>query len=301
MKKSIIISLVGFLFLVIACSENQNSKVLVNPNSSSSVKNSTSVAKKTCNLIAYADTLYYLQNFKDDLKINPLVRGKGEYGAIPEGLEINESTGEINLTKSETGLKYAVFFVPEKTTDTCFTKLSISGIDYSSKIYILDKNEKLAVPIYNNNPNLLIPGSNSGKTEFDDGSDDDNGDGTLDEPLAGNEVIPQGLDISKLDGKIKLDKSLENGIFGKSPKSGVTKKFKLYYRIDDNSKKSLNKIELEFHYYDKVSEVPKSLKDKISENQGSFLGNNYGSKNARFLRIFRKPRPPQIVIVGRNA
>jgi hypothetical protein len=292
-----------FALCIIACNSNSKQDAVVpDPVGDDVVANVAKNNKNVkCNLIAYKDTLFFVENFKgSDLKINPLVRNKGEYGAYPEGLELNKSNGEINITKSESGLKYSVFFVPDKTQDTCFTYLTISGVDYASKIYLIDKNDKVASPIYNNNPLLPIPGVNSGKTEFDDGDDDDNGDGTADEPLAGQEVIPQGLDISKIDGKIKLDNSLKKGLFGTNPKSGSNKKLKLFYRLDDKSGKGLNKIELEFHYYEKESEVPKSLKDKILENQSSYFNPNVGLKYLRIFRIIRKPRPPQIVIVGRN-
>ncbi len=308
MKKYLFISSIALICLIFAC--NSNPKVTdIQPvkttttaaaATSNSTANAAQAAQKTpCNLIAYKDTLYFLENLKDDLKIKPLVQRKGEYGAMPEGLEINESNGEINITKSESGLRYKVFFIPDKTNDTCFTNLAISGVDYMSKIYVLDKNDKIAIPIYNNNANIPIPGVSSGKTEFDDGDDDDNGDGKADEPLPGQEVIPQGLDISKINGKIQLDNSLRKGFLGSNPKNGATKKVKLYYRLDDKSGKALNRIELEFHYYEKESDVPKSLKDKIFENQNGFLSPEYGLKYERIFFLFRKPRPPQIVIVGR--
>jgi hypothetical protein len=313
MKKATLV-LCAFLVFVFACNYSRTLKdiapdpmVAVPPTStptvtnvSTPVNNTTSTAKPKCDLIAYKDSLFYLENLKVDIKIEPLVRRKGEYGAYPEGLEINKSNGEINITKSESGLRYDVFFVPEKTKDTCFTKISISGIDYASKIYVI-KNEKVALPIYNNNPLLPIPGIGTGKTEFDDGDDDDNGDGSADEPLPGQEVIPQGLDISKLDGKIQLDNSLKKGLFGASFKNGDNKKLKLFYRLEDKSGKSLNKLELEFHFYEKESDVPKSLKDKIIENQSSFNLLHSGLRYARIFGFFRKPRPPQIVIVGRPA
>ncbi len=315
MKKAFLILIPIIISLVIACDIKDELALIAPPATSTNTSSSTNTPittsqtntnstqtgtqKTTCNLIAYQDTLYFLENLKDDLKIKPTVSRKGEYGAYPEGLEISESSGEINVTKSESGLRYMVYFIPDKTNDTCFTHLAISGVDYLSKIYLLEKDDKIAPPIYNNNPFLPIPGVSSGKTEFDDGDDDDNGDGKADEPLAGQEVIPQGLDISKLDGKIKLDNSLKKGFLGTNPKSGSTKKVKLFYRLDDNSKKALNRIELEFHYYEKESEVPKSLKDKIIENQSGSINPNFGINYARIFRIFRKPRPPQIVIVGR--
>ncbi len=315
MKHSVYLVLAFVAFLFFQCETNRTIPDIapdpVIPSTSTTTTNTTgnntntntntnnTSTKPACNLIAYSDTLFFLENTKNDLKIDPLVRRKGEYGAYPEGLEINKSNGEINITKSESGLRYDVFFVPDKTTDTCFTKLTISGVDYQSKIYLLSKNDKTAVPIYNNNPLLPIPGVSSGKTEFDDGEDDDNGDGTADEPLPGQEVIPQGLDISKIDGKIKLDNSLKKGFLGANYKNGDNKKVKLYYRLDDKSGKSLNKIELEFHFFEKELYIPKSLKDKFLENQSSFNLLHTGIKYARIFGIFRKPRPPQIIIVGR--
>ncbi len=312
MKKEylfLIIALVGWMF---ACNpnltEDEVSPATDNPTNigqNTNNQNTTQTglntpSKEECNLIAYKDTLIFLENLKDDLKINPLVKRDGEYGAYPEGLEINESHGEINISKSESGLRYIVFFIPKNSKDTCFTHLTISGVDYWSKIYLLEKGEKIAAPIYNNNPTFGIPGVNTRTSEFDDDEDDDNGNGSLDEPLPGQQATAQGLDISKIDGKIVLDNSLRKGLFGTSPKNGSTKKLKLFYRLDDKSGKALNKIELEFHYFEKESDIPKSLKDKIFENQNSSYNQNFGLKYARIFRIFRKPRPPQIVIVGRN-
>ncbi|MCP9768444.1 hypothetical protein EGI22_11010 [Lacihabitans sp. LS3-19] len=315
MNKHVKILLLVLAVWVFACNPNfTNDDILPDDNTNSSSQNNNqnttgqgstqsgngAAIHPSCNLIAYSDTLFFLDNQNDDLKIKPLMKHDGEYGAYPEGLEINESHGEINVTKSESGLRYTVFFIPKNTKDTCFTHLTISGVDYLSKIYLLDKNEKIAAPIYNNNPAFAIPGVNTRTSEFDDDEDDDNGNGTLDEPLPGQQVIAQGLDISKIDGKIVLDNSIRKGLFGPSPKNGSTKKLKLFYRLDDKSGKALNRIELEFHYFENESDVPKSLKDKVLENQNSYYNLNSGLKYARIFRIFRKPRPPQIVIVGRN-
>ncbi len=302
----------------------------------------TSSFTSNCNLISFTDTLVFLKLQKDDYKIKPIQTLKGQYGAKPQGMEIDHNTGEINVTKSETGLKYKVFFVPDKTTDTCFTYLAISGIDYKSKIFILNQNDTLAIPIYNANPNFVIPGSNSGSnnsggggsgnsgsgssssgsgsgssgsggsgssgggssnsgssSEFDDGDDDDNGDGTSDEPLPGQEVIPQGVAIDKGNGKITLSQSMKNGLFGSNPTSGSSKKFKIYYRIDDASGKALNYIEVQFHYYNTLSEVPQSLKTKIDDNNKIYSNGGRMAAGQNVQETVRKPRPPDLVIVAR--
>lgn len=301
---------------------SQNSK-------DSTLLNNTKISEN-CSLISYSDTLVYFKNQSGDYKMEPLVRRDGSYGGIPEGLEINESNGEINVTKSESGLKYKVFFIPKNTSDTCFTSLTISGIDYKSKIYILDQGDSLAIPIYNSNANFTVPGgrqtadggsggnsgsgssgsgsgssisansgsgsSNSGKSggsEFDDDDDDDDGDGTADEPLPGQQVIPQGVAIDKANGKIALKKSLRNGLFGTNPSNGTTKKFKIYYRLDDPSDKALNAIEVQFHYFTNPGDIPIELKNSILEK------NQSTSKGRIAAESVRKPRPPDIVIVGR--
>ena len=107
--------------------DNNNANNSQNTNGQGSMQTGHgSTIKPACNLIAYSDTLFFLENLKDDLKVKPLVKRDGEYGAYPEGLEINESHGEINITKSESGLRYTVFFIPKNTKDSCFTHLTIS-------------------------------------------------------------------------------------------------------------------------------------------------------------------------------
>jgi hypothetical protein len=301
------------VIMIVACNEPMDTEIIPDPiippiTKQDSVISSPPKTNSTCNLIAYSDTLIYLKYQKDDLKIKPLQRRDGEYGAIPEGLEINNSNGEINVTKSETGLKYKVFFIPKNTSDTCFTSLTISGIDYLSKIYVLDLNDTLVVPVYNSNPNNTLPGGRknanpqdsgkSGGSEFDDDDDDDNGDGTLDEPLPGQQVILQGMAIDKANGKIQLKKSLKNGLLGSNPSNGSSKKFKIFYRLDDNSGKALNSIEVQFHYYSKSSDVPKDLLDNISGKNQTNSGGRIKIEG-NFNNTVRKPRPPNIVIVGR--
>jgi hypothetical protein len=81
--------------------------------------------------------------------------------------------------------------VPTGTRDTCKKFITVSGIDFTDSIYTLKNTTGIATPVYNATPGL--PTSCSGNCEFDDGPDDDDGDGITDEPLPGQEVIPQGI------------------------------------------------------------------------------------------------------------
>ncbi|WP_131458226.1 hypothetical protein [Jiulongibacter sediminis] len=250
-----------------------------------------------CNLIAYPDSLYFFDE-DQDLRIEPLQEYEGEYGAIPEGLEIDHNTGEIRINKSESGLRYKVYFVPEDTRDTCFTYLTVSGVDYMSNIYILNEDDSLAVPIYNGSQLIEVPEDDD--HEFDDGPDDDDNDGELDEPPSGSEVIPQGVAINKKSGKIRLDRTVNNGVFGATPLNGSLQKFRIYYRLNDSSRKSLNKIDVQFHYYETLDDVPADLRKQVEDLQEYYSNFRTTGRNLKVMRLLAKPRPPDIIIVGRR-
>ncbi len=280
----------------------------------STANNNQDLAKgkftEACDLIKYPDTLVFLDPNIKDLVIKPLQAFEGEYGAIPEGLEIDKNDGEIRINKSESGLKYKVYFVPKKSNDTCFTYLTVSGIDYLSDIYILNEGDSLAIPFYNGNLAGFVPGSNTDDddddeddedNEFDDGADDDDNDGDDDEPLPNQEILAQGVDINKLNGKIRLDNTLKNGIFGNIPVNGANRDFRLNYRLNDNSKKALNKIDLRFHYFETLADVPQDLQKRIAEIKEFYNENSRKSgRTMEAYRLFAKPRPPDIIIVARR-
>lgn len=251
-----------------------------------------------CNLISYSDTLVFLSNDDEDYEIRPTRVFEGEYGSIPEGLDIDHNDGEIRVNKSESGLRYKVFFVPENSTDTCFTYLTISGVDYLSNIYVLNEADSLAIPVYNGGLFEEVPDDDD--NEFDDGPDDDDDDGTDDEPLPGSEVIPQGVAINKRNGRIRLDNTVNNGVFGDIPVVGTTKKFRIFYRLGDDSKKALNKIDVQFHYFDTIDQVPEELRKRVEDIQQYYANFRLSGGNLRVLKLFAKPRPPDIIIVGRR-
>lgn len=264
----------------------------------------------TFNGFSYPDTLFFKSNQAENLIIPATNLLTGTYGVRPEGLSINASTGAINVTLSESGLKYKVYFVPTNTIDTCFKFVTISGVDYLSKIYNLNNNEDFATPSYKGLTPIL-PCSDGddddeeeeddedddNECEFDDGNDDDDGDGTGDEPATGHEVIPQGIDINKLTGRIDLRKTFKNGALGSNPVNGTTKLVRIYYRITDNSQKALNFIEVKFHYYQTVGAVPQSLLNQIANKNSSLMVNSARTNKSARLE-YSKPRPPDVIVCG---
>jgi hypothetical protein len=242
----------------------------------------------------------------NDHKIKPKNDpGPGLYYAWPAGLAINQTTGEINVTQSETGARYIIGFVRTGGTDTCLTELTIAGVTYVDSVYVLSANDTLALPHFNANPiptsicdpsdDTDYPGGSGGngggndKCEFDDGSDDDNGNGIADEPPAGQRANDQQVRVRTISGIINLKKTLEEGAFGANPQNGDRKQVTIYYRLNDCSVKALQKIKVDLIYYEKKSDIPVTLLNEVTEKRTRFM-------QARIIDPNGKPRPPQIFV-----
>ncbi len=263
-----------------------------------------------CDTFRYADTIFYLREQPADYIVKPVTAQSGKYGSYPVGMIISSSTGAINVTKSETGLKYRVWFVKTGASDTCTRYVTLSGINYTSGLYRLNLNDTLAKPFYNAVRTASTPCKDKDDDdkdkkdknkdcEFDDGSDDDDGDGMDDEPPTGRQVAKQGVDINKLVGGINLRQTVANGTFGATPVNGASKSIRIYYRLNEASKKALNFIDVTLHYYTKASMVPASLLSQISDKQGATLRRaapgTVALTNGSTMEATR-PRPPDIVV-----
>jgi hypothetical protein len=242
----------------------------------------------------------------NDHKIKPKNDpGVGKYYSWPLGLVLNENTGEINVTKSETGARYIIGFIRAGSTDTCLTEMVIAGVTYVDSVYVLSSNDTLALPHFNANPlptsicdasdDTDYPGNNSGsgggnaKCEFDDGSDDDNANGAADEPPAGQRANDQQVRVRTLSGVINLKKTLADGAFGLNPQNGDSKEVTIYYRLNDCSVKALQKIKVNLIYYEKKSDIPAQLLEEVRGHRNAFM-------QARIIDPNGKPRPPQIFV-----
>ena len=240
------------------------------PLTSSSVSNA--VMLSPCDSFAYADSIFYPEELPNDFIVKPKFKLTGTFGAYPDGLEINPNNGNIDITESETGLKYLVWYVPFGRQDTCKKFITVSGINYVDSIYTLTSTDPgIVKPVYN--AILLKPTDCNGNCEFDDGPDDDDGDGFADEPIAGQEVIPQGIDMNKSNGNFNLKRSLKNGALGINPQNGSVKTFRLNYRIADKSSKTLNKIGFRLYYYKTKADIPAKLLQQIEAKKKLVLFN----------------------------
>lgn len=287
--------LILFLFVVPAC--NKTDKTATDPvttgNESGNDSNLTNPNTKQCpNSPNYGDSILYLQPVNGDYTVAPVNNNgvQGTYLSWPEGLNINASTGVINITQSETGIRYNVAFVKKGTTDTCISTLILGGVSYIDSIYVLSKNDTLAAPIFNANPNSSPICDGSDDNDYpDNGNHNGNNKCQFDDDSSGNGANAQKLRVRTVSGIINLKKSLEDGLLGKNPKNGHSKNVKISYRLNDNSKKAKDKITVQVMYYDKVSSIPDQLKQDIAGKR----------KNAFTYKIIaEKPRPPLLIIAG---
>ena len=230
--------------------------------------------------LAYSDTLYSLSNLPGNFSISPVSKPNvaGYFKSIPKGLTIDSTTGNVNISQSETGIRYKIYYLSNSGLPIDSVKLVISGIDYQDGIYELASTPvayDTVFPIYNARPGLALPCSGG-----DD--DDDNNDCIFDETDLDNDgnddiagVIQSKLLVDIKKGTIDAEASFRAGVFGSTtPANGISKDFTFYYRLRDASNMALNKITVRLYHYNKVSDIPQSLLDTLSERNTMSLAVN---------------------------
>jgi len=236
--------------------------------------------------LSYGSSVIYLKNQPGDYIVYPLQSKPGTYSAFPEGIELDDNTGAINVTDSETGLRYRIMHT-SVNGDTTSTIVLLSGIQFVDKFYNLSQNDSIAFPIYN--------GSSANPLPLNGSSFDEN-----------NNANSGGCSVTTTNGQINLTQTVRNGIFGAVPQNDVRKDFEIEYRLNDESGKALNKIKVRMYWYNTMADVPADLWQILNDrqSQGVFLGmNNPALGNASTARsamatALAKPRPPCVIIIG---
>lgn len=235
--------------------------------------------------LSYGDSIIYLKAQSGDHIVSPTEHRPGTYSGFPEGIEIDDNTGEINVSKSETGLRYRITHV-SPSGETTTTMVVLSGITYFDKFYNLSLGDSIAAPVYNASENRPLPLTGS---VFD----------------SDNTANSGGCSVKTTNGQINLAESLRNGIFGANPSNDDKREFDIVYKLNDNSGKATNKIRVKLYYYDSMANVAPDLLQTLQEreDQDVFLrvnnGNpfNYIGGTARTTAL-AKPRPPCVIIIG---
>nr|MBP6215268.1 hypothetical protein [Chitinophagaceae bacterium] len=212
---------------------------------------------------------------------HPVSTRPGTYTGFPDGIEIDDNTGAINVSKSETGLRYRVTHTDPDGTVT-ETKVVLSGITFKDHFYFLSNNDSIALPIYNADANRVLPLSGS---VFDEG----------------NLANAGGCSVKTDNGKINLRETIRNGVFGFPPRNDAQETFEIRYRINDASGKTENRLKVLLYWYNTINDVPQYVWDILNERtqQGVFLRNGAMNNSTTMGRLAKeaKPRPPCVVIV----
>jgi hypothetical protein len=218
----------------------------------------------------YGDSIIYLKTQSTDYIVYPSEYRAGTYSGFPDGIEIDDNTGAINVSKSETGLRYRITHTAPDGTVTK-TMVVLSGITFTDKFYRLSQHDSVAFPVYNASQLRTVPLAGSA---FDEGNGANSG----------------GCSVQTINGQINLAQSVRNGIFGNTPQNDVRKDFDIAYRLNDGSDKTLNKLRVRLYYYNSMADVApdllQTLQDRI--DQGVFLRVNG----------LARPRPPCVIIIA---
>ena len=237
--------------------------------------------------LSYGDSILYLRNQATDYVVFPTEQRAGQYFGFPDGLEIDQATGAINVSKSESGLRYRITYVSPQG-DSSRAMIVISGINFLDKFHHLSLGDSIAFPIYNANIDRVLPVNGS---NFDEGNAANSG----------------GCSVRTVNGQINLSQTVRNGVFGAVPQNNANQEFDIYYRLNDNSDKALNKIRVKIYYYNTMNDVAPDLLQTLQDrsNDGVFLGTSYQpipgtTSNMRMLATAKaaKPRPPCVIIIA---
>lgn len=246
--------------------------------SKSTIENTSSPAGNNFKL-SYPDSIFYVTGTQDRI-VNPVENRSGTYFSFPDGLSLNQSTGAININKSDAGLKYRVSFVEAGKTDTVSTFIVVSGINYLDGFYNLSAGDSILKPVYNANKSAIIPGLNNGTT-FDIGLTLNN----------------QGCEVSAVSAEINLAQTVRNGVFGTTPANNDRHEFEMTYRINDNSGGTANKLKVKLYFFKSMNDVTPEAFDIIASRQGAIIGPGNTTTAPLAVRP-TKPRPPCIFIVS---
>lgn len=254
--------------------------------------------------LSYGDTLFYNHTASTDKLVNKISAPSGtvKYKAIPGGLLVDSLTGRINVTKSESGIRYKIFAFNSNGLALDSVKIVISGVDYEDGIFDLRSTPNAydtSFPVYNARKELRLPCSQ-------DDDDDENG-CVFDETDLNNDgnddiagVIQDKLLVDKKEGTIDLEASFHAGIFGSSnPANGTVRNFLMYYRINDASGRALQKINIRVYYYKKRADIPQSLLNELAQRNNQLQNVNARLEYTAEFDSYSKPkRPPLLIIVG---
>jgi hypothetical protein len=224
-------------------------------------KNSDPAGNPVVYKLSYADSVLYPLGETNELQvITPVLAKTGTYTSFPDGLDINSSTGAINIHGSETGIKYRVYFTDGSITDS--TLISIGGINYLDGVYKINAADSIINPVYNAVIGNSLPNAGSGSV-YDEGGG----------------CNGSGCAVNLNDAKINLAQTVRNGTFGATPVNGSNKEFTLNFRINDKSNKGGNKLKIKVFYFKTLNDITTQVWDLLIGRNGTVINSFNNSNN----------------------
>jgi len=222
----------------------------------------------------YGDTLICIPNGNGpDYIISPVNNpGTGKYFSWPIGLKIDRFTGAINVTQSESGMRYLIGFVKQGTTDTCISQIVIAGMSYIDSVHVLSQGQTSTSPYTDADANLFSACA-TGNCQID----------------LNGKLTSMKIAINKTTGEIDLQKTLDQGAFGPNPVNGDYIEATMLYKVDNGCSNSVKRINLKFMYFNNKSQIDAALISEVLAKQASVRGGN-------IIDTYLKPRPPLIII-----
>ena len=116
----------------------------------------------------------------------------------------------------------------------------------------------------------------------------------------GNGARAGGCAVHTGDGSINLAQTVRNRAFGTIPVNNSRRDFNIVYRVNDNSNRSSNKININLFYFhsraDVSAEVLQILHDR---GEDGLISNPTGLMHTNsFITERGKPRPPCVVLIA---
>jgi hypothetical protein len=229
--------------------------------------------------LVYTDSVIYLRNVAGEQIIYPNVAQSGTYTAFPEGLEIDERSGAINVSRSETGLRYRITFTGADGA-VSQTSVVLSGVNYIDRYFNLAAGDSILRPVYNADPARLLPAAAFDESRLASG---------------------QGCAVATGSGSINLAKTLRDGFLGNNPQNDACKEVEIAYKINDASQGAPNKIKVKIYFYNSASDVSSEIRETLREREGMILGAATGpaaGASTTQATARAKPRPPCIIIIA---
>lgn len=238
--------------------------------------------------LSYGDSILYLRNQAGNTIYNPQPTGAtGRFYAYPDGLSIDETSGAINVSESETGMRYRITFVNAGRTDSVSTRIIVSGVNYKDWYHVQTQHDSLSRPSYNANfSNLGLPAGS-----FD---------------ITGS-ARSKGLAIDPATGVINLNQTIRNGFLGSNPPNDkAAREVEMSYTLQDASNSAVNKLKIKLYFYNEMATVETDIKELLRDREDMFLRLaqdgffiNPSSPVSRNTAASR-PRPPCVIILRRQ-